>query len=144
MRGSRSRSLRWRLHVDSELEAGKIRVSAGVSFTDSDSCDAIVMKGQGGHGSPAGGQYRSDPAGGPGGSGPAVDCPPGRSSPFDQAVVTGRGRIRCRGRSTASIRNTCRLQLTIRSYTPEIRQKLGMRLRGRRRRWRTVIGRLRK
>lgn len=108
------------LHVDSELPAGQIGYRPGYAFANSDSCD-IVMKGQGGHGSRP--EVCIDPILQAAQVVQDLQSIVSREiSPFDQAVVTV-GSIHG-GTKHNIIPNTCRLQLTIRSYTPEIRQKL--------------------
>lgn len=108
------------LHVSSELEAGKLSYRAGPAFANSDSCD-IVMKGRGGHGSRP--EACIDPI--LQGAQLVVDLQSivaREVSPLEPAVITV-GSIHG-GTKHNIIPNECKLQLTIRSYTPEVRQQL--------------------
>jgi len=108
------------LHVSSELEAGKLSYKAGPAFANSDSCD-ITLKGRGGHGSRP--ESCIDPI--LQAAQLVVDLQSIVSrevSPLEPAVITV-GSIHG-GTKHNIIPNECKLQLTIRSYTPEVRQQL--------------------
>lgn len=108
------------LHVDAQLVTGKIGYRAGYFLANVDSVD-IVMRGKGGHGA-----Y------------PHTTIDPivmaaqlvldlqtlvsRENSPLEPAVVTV-GSIRG-GSKHNIIADECRLQLTVRSYTDKVRQKL--------------------
>lgn len=108
------------LHVDAELEAGKIGYRAGPAFANSDACD-IVMQGRGGHGSRPEGCI--DPVLQAAELVMDLQTIVSREiSPLEPAVITV-GSIHG-GTKHNIIPNTCKLQLTIRSYTPEVRKQL--------------------
>ena len=108
------------LHVSSELEAGKLSFRAGPAFANSDACD-IVVKGRGGHGSRP--ESCIDPIAQAAELVVALQTIVSREvSPLEPAVITV-GAIHG-GTKHNIIPNECRLQLTIRSYTPEVRKQL--------------------
>jgi amidohydrolase len=108
------------LHCDSEMPAGTVGYRAGYVMANADTCD-IVVKGQGGHGSKP--EACIDPI---------VQAAQlildlqtivsRETPPLEPAVITV-GSIHA-GTKHNIIPNECRLQLTIRSYTPEVRQQL--------------------
>lgn len=108
------------LHTDAELATGKIGFRAGYALANSDSCD-IVMKGRGGHGS------KPDACVDPiiQAAQLVVDLQSIVSreiSPLQPAVVTV-GAIHG-GTKSNIIPDSCSLKLTLRSYSPEVREKL--------------------
>jgi amidohydrolase len=108
------------LHVEGDLEAGKVSFRAGYAFANSDSCD-ITMRGRGGHGS------KPDACIDPilQAAQLVVDLQSIVSrevTPFQPAVITV-GSIHG-GTKHNIISDACKLQLTIRSYTPEVRKQL--------------------
>lgn len=108
------------LHVDSSLPTGQIGYKAGYILANVDSVD-IVMKGKGGHG--AFPHTTIDPV--VQAAHLIVDLQTlisRENSPFEPAVVTV-GSIHG-GTKHNIIGDNCRLQLTVRSYGPEIREKL--------------------
>lgn len=108
------------LHTDAELETGKIGFRAGYALANSDSCD-IVMKGRGGHGSKP--EACIDPI--IQAAQLVVDLQSIVSrevSPLEPAVITV-GSIHG-GTKSNIIPDTCTLKLTIRSYSPEVREQL--------------------
>ena len=108
------------LHVDSELEAGKVGFRAGYALANSDSCD-ITLKGRGGHGSKP--EACIDPI--LQAAQLVVDLQSIVSreiSPLEPAVVTV-GSIHG-GTKHNIIPNDCHLKITIRSYSPKVRQQL--------------------
>ena len=108
------------LHVDSALATGKIGFKAGYILANVDSVD-IVMKGKGGHG--AFPHTTIDPI--VQAAHLVVDLQTlvsRENSPFEPAVVTV-GSIHG-GTKHNIIGDNCRLQLTVRSYSPEVREKL--------------------
>jgi len=108
------------LHVDATLPTGKIGFKAGYILANVDSVD-IVVKGKGGHG--AFPHTTIDPI--VQAAHLIVDLQTlvsRESSPFEPAVVTV-GSIHG-GTKHNIIGDTCRLQLTVRSYSPEVREKL--------------------
>lgn len=108
------------LHVSSELEAGKLAFRAGPAFANSDACD-IIVKGRGGHGSRP--ESCIDPIAQAAELVVALQTIVSREvSPLEPAVITV-GSIHG-GTKHNIIPNECRLQLTIRSYTPEVRKQL--------------------
>lgn len=108
------------LHVDSQTQAGKVGYRAGYILANVDSVD-ITMRGKGGHGA-----YPHTTID------PIVQAAQlvinlqtivsRENSPFDPAVVTV-GSIRG-GTKHNIIPDTCRLQLTVRSYTDKVRKGL--------------------
>ena len=108
------------LHVDATLATGKIGFKAGYILANVDSVD-IVMKGKGGHG--AFPHTTIDPI--VQAAHLIVDLQTlvsRENSPFEPAVVTV-GSIHG-GTKHNIIGDNCRLQLTVRSYSPEVREKL--------------------
>ena len=108
------------LHVDATLPTGKIGFKAGYILANVDSVD-IVVKGKGGHG--AFPHTTIDPI--VQAAHLIVDLQTlvsRENSPFEPAVVTV-GSIHG-GTKHNIIGDTCRLQLTVRSYSPEVREKL--------------------
>jgi len=108
------------LHCDAGLPSGVIGYRSGYMMANSDSC-TITMKGRGGHGSKPEGCI--DPI--VQAAQLVVDLQTIVSreiSPFDQAVITV-GAIHG-GAKHNIIPNECKLLLTIRSYTPQVRQQL--------------------
>jgi amidohydrolase len=108
------------LHVDATLATGQVGYRAGYILANVDSVD-IVMKGKGGHG--AFPHTTIDPI--VQAAHLVVDLQSlvsRENSPFEPAVVTV-GSIHG-GTKHNIISDNCRLQLTVRSYGPEIRQKL--------------------
>ena len=108
------------LHVDSELATGKVGFRAGYALANSDSCD-ITMKGRGGHGSKP--EACIDPIIQAAELVVALQSIVSREvSPLEPAVVTV-GSIHG-GTKHNIISNSCHLQLTLRSYSPEVRKLL--------------------
>ncbi len=108
------------LHCDSELPSGSIGYRSGYMLANSDSC-TITMKGRGGHGSRP--ESCIDPIVQAAQLVLELQTIVSREiSPHDQAVITV-GAIHG-GAKHNIIPNDCRLLLTIRSYTPEVRQHL--------------------
>ena len=108
------------LHVDASLPTGKIGFKAGYILANVDSVD-IVMKGKGGHG--AFPHTTIDPI--VQAAHLIVDLQTlvsRENSPFEPAVVTV-GSIHG-GTKHNIIGDNCRLQLTVRSYSPDVREKL--------------------
>lgn len=108
------------LHVDSTLPTGKIGFRAGYILANVDSVD-IVMKGKGGHG--AFPHTTIDPI--VQAAHLIVDLQTlvsRENSPFEPAVVTV-GSIHG-GTKHNIIGDNCRLQLTVRSYSTEVREML--------------------
>lgn len=108
------------LHVDATLATGQVGYRAGYILANVDSVD-IVMKGKGGHG--AFPHTTIDPI--VQAAHLVVDLQSlvsRENSPFEPAVVTV-GSIHG-GTKHNIISDNCRLQLTVRSYGPEIRQRL--------------------
>lgn len=108
------------LHVDATLATGKVGFKAGYILANVDSVD-IVMKGKGGHG--AFPQTTIDPI--VQAAHLIVDLQTlvsRENSPFEPAVVTV-GSIHG-GTKHNIIGDNCRLQLTVRSYSPDVRDKL--------------------
>jgi hippurate hydrolase len=108
------------LHCDSELATGKIGWKAGYVCANTDSCD-VTMKGRGGHGSRP--EKCIDPI--VQAAQLVVDLQSIVSreiSPFEPAVITV-GSIHG-GSKHNIISDECKLQLTIRSYAPEVRERL--------------------
>lgn len=108
------------LHVDSSLPTGKIGFKAGYILANVDSVD-IVMKGKGGHG--AFPHTTIDPI--VQAAHLVVDLQSlvsRENNPFEPAVVTV-GSIHG-GTKHNIISDNCRLQLTVRSYSPEVREML--------------------
>ena len=108
------------LHVDSSMQTGKVGYRAGYILANVDSVD-ITMRGKGGHGA-----YPHTTID------PIVQAAQlvvnlqtivsRENSPFEPAVVTV-GSIRG-GTKHNIIADTCRLQLTVRSYTEKVRKSL--------------------
>jgi hippurate hydrolase len=108
------------LHVDHELPAGKIGHRAGFALANTDAVD-VVMRGRGGHGSAP--NRAIDPV--VQAAHFIVDLQSlvsRENSPFDPAVITV-GSIHG-GTKHNIIGDSCRMQLTVRSYTPEVRKRL--------------------
>lgn len=108
------------LHVDATLATGQVGYRAGYFLANVDSVD-IVMKGKGGHG--AFPHTTIDPI--VQAAHLVVDLQSlisRENSPFEPAVVTV-GSIHG-GTKHNIISDNCRLQLTVRSYGPEIRERL--------------------
>lgn len=108
------------LHVDSTLATGKIGYKAGYLLANVDSVD-IVMKGKGGHG--AFPHTTIDPI--VQAAHLIVDLQTlvsRENNPFEPAVITV-GSIHG-GTKHNIIGDNCRLQLTVRSYSPEVRDLL--------------------
>jgi len=108
------------LHVDSFLETGKVGYRAGFSLANVDSCD-ITVRGRGGHGSYP--QGTIDPI--VQAAYLIVDLQTIISreiAPLEPAVITV-GSIHG-GTKHNIIGDSCHLQLTIRSYSEEVRTKL--------------------
>ena len=108
------------LHVDSELATGKVGFRAGYALANSDACD-ITMKGRGGHGSKP--EACIDPIVQAAELVVALQSIVSREvSPLEPAVITV-GSIHG-GTKHNIISDKCHLQLTLRSYTPEVRKLL--------------------
>ena len=108
------------LHVDAALPTGKVGFRAGYILANVDSVD-IVMKGKGGHG--AFPHTTIDPV--VQAAHLIVDLQSlvsRENSPFEPVVVTV-GSIHG-GTKHNIISDQCRLQLTVRSYGPEVRERL--------------------
>ena len=108
------------LHVDAALPTGKVGFRAGYILANVDSVD-IVMRGKGGHG--AFPHTTIDPV--VQAAHLIVDLQSlvsRENSPFEPAVVTV-GSIHG-GTKHNIIGDNCRLQLTVRSYAPEVRERL--------------------
>ena len=108
------------LHVDASLPTGQVGYRAGYILANVDSVD-IVMKGKGGHG--AFPHTTIDPV--VQAAHLIVDLQSlisRENSPFEPAVITV-GSIHG-GTKHNIISDSCRLQLTVRSYGPEIRERL--------------------
>ena len=108
------------LHVDASLPTGQVGYRAGYILANVDSVD-IVMKGKGGHG--AFPHTTIDPV--VQAAHLIVDLQSlisRENSPFEPAVITV-GSIHG-GTKHNIISDSCRLQLTVRSYGPEIREGL--------------------
>jgi hippurate hydrolase len=108
------------LHVDASLETGKVGYRAGYILANVDSVD-IVMKGKGGHG--AFPHTTIDPI--VQAAHLIVDLQTlvsRETSPLEPAVVTV-GSIHA-GTKHNIISDNCRLQLTVRSYDPKVRERL--------------------
>ena len=108
------------LHVDSHMQAGRVGYRAGYILANVDSVD-ITMRGKGGHGAYP--HTTIDPI--VQAAQLVVDLQTivsRENSPFEPAVVTV-GSIRG-GSKHNIIPDTCRLQLTVRSYTERARKKL--------------------
>jgi amidohydrolase len=108
------------LHVDSSLETGKVGYRAGYILANVDSVD-IVMKGRGGHGAYP--HTTIDPV--VQAAHLIVDLQTlisREKSPLEPGVITV-GSIHG-GTKHNIIGDSCRLQLTVRSYSPEVRKLL--------------------
>jgi amidohydrolase len=108
------------LHVDAQMESGRVGYRAGYFLANVDSVD-ITMRGKGGHGAYP--HTTIDPI--VQGAQLVVDLQTivsRENSPFDPAVVTV-GSIRG-GSKHNIIPETCRLQLTVRSYSEKVRKHL--------------------
>lgn len=108
------------LHVDSTMQAGKVGYRAGYILANVDSVD-IVMRGKGGHGAYP--HTTIDPI--VQAAQLVVDLQTivsRENSPFEPAVVTV-GSIRG-GTKHNIIPDSCRLQLTVRSYSDKVRKSL--------------------
>jgi amidohydrolase len=108
------------LHVDSFLPAGMVAYRGGYAMANVDSCD-ITVKGRGGHGSYP--QGCIDPIAQAAQLIVDLQTIVSREiSPLEPAVVTV-GSIHG-GTKHNVIPDSCHLQLTIRSYSPEVREHL--------------------
>jgi amidohydrolase len=108
------------LHVDAALAAGKVGVRAGYSLANSDSID-ITVKGKGGHGAYP--HTTIDPIVQAADLVLALQTIVSREvKPTEPAVITV-GSIHG-GTKHNIIGDTCHLQLTVRSYSEEVRQQL--------------------
>ena len=108
------------LHVDATLETGKIGYRVGYSLANVDSVD-VTMQGRGGHG--AAPHSTIDPIVQAAQLVLALQTLVSReTNPVEPAVVTV-GSIHG-GTKHNVIPDSCHLQLTVRSYTPEVRQRL--------------------
>ncbi len=108
------------LHVGSDLAVGKLAYRAGYALANVDSVD-ITVRGRGGHGSAP--QTTIDPVAQAAYLIVDLQAIVAREiDPRDPAVVTV-GSIRG-GTKHNIIGDTCHLQLTVRSYTAEVREKL--------------------
>ncbi len=108
------------LHVDATLETGKIGYRVGYSLANVDSVD-VTMRGRGGHG--AAPHSTVDPIVQAAQLVLALQTLVSReTNPVEPAVVTV-GSIHA-GTKHNVIPDSCHLQLTVRSYTPEVRQRL--------------------
>jgi hippurate hydrolase len=108
------------LHVDSTLPAGMVGCRGGYAMANVDSCD-IIVRGRGGHGSFP--QGCIDPIVQAAELVTSLQTIVSREvSPLEPAVVTV-GSIHG-GTKHNIIPDTCKLQLTIRSYSPEVRKLL--------------------
>ncbi len=108
------------LHCDSELASGLVGYRAGYILANADTCD-ITVKGRGGHGSKP--EACIDPIVQAAQLVLELQTVVSREiSPIEPAVITV-GSIHA-GTKHNIIPNECKLQLTIRSYTPEVREKL--------------------
>jgi amidohydrolase len=108
------------LHVDSTMQSGKVGYRAGYILANVDSVD-ITMRGKGGHGAYP--HTTIDPI--VQAAHLVVDLQSivsRENSPFEPAVVTV-GSIRG-GTKHNIIPDTCRLQLTVRSYSDKVRKSL--------------------
>ncbi|WP_010583464.1 amidohydrolase [Schlesneria paludicola] len=108
------------LHVDSNMPTGKVGYKAGYFLANVDSVD-ILIKGKGGHG--AFPQTTVDPI--VQAAHLIVDLQTlisRENNPFEPAVITV-GSIHG-GTKHNIIGDSCRLQLTVRSYSPEVRELL--------------------
>jgi hippurate hydrolase len=108
------------LHVDAGMPAGKVGFRAGYFLANVDSVD-ITMRGKGGHGAYP--QTTIDPI--VQASHLVLDLQTivsRENSPFEPAVITV-GSIRG-GSKHNIIPDECRLQVTVRSYSDKVRQKL--------------------
>ncbi len=108
------------LHVDASLKAGLVGCRSGFAMASVDSCD-ITVRGRGGHGSFP--QGCIDPIVQAAELIVSLQTIVSREiSPLEPAVVTV-GSIHG-GTKHNIIPDTCRLQLTLRSYSPDVRAKL--------------------
>ena len=108
------------LHVDSTLPAGKVGYHAGYTLANVDSCD-IILKGRGGHGAYP--HTTIDPVVMAAHLIMDLQSIISREiKPTDSAVITV-GSIHG-GTKHNIIGDTCHLELTVRSYRPEVRQHL--------------------
>lgn len=108
------------LHVDAGLEAGHVGYRAGYALANVDSCDVIV-RGRGGHGSAP--HLCIDPIVQAAELVVSLQSIVSREiSPLDPAVVTV-GSIHG-GTKHNIIPNTCHLQITLRSYSDTVRERL--------------------
>ncbi len=108
------------LHVDATLETGKVGYRSGYSLANVDSVD-ITMRGRGGHG--ASPESTIDPIVQAALLVVSLQTLVSReSNPVEPAVVTV-GSIHG-GTKHNIIPDTCQMQLTVRSYTDEVRQRL--------------------
>ncbi len=111
------------LHVDATLETGKVGWRSGYSLANVDSVD-VTMRGRGGHG--AAPHTAIDPIV------EAAQLVVSRNANAGQSRDES-GRATCRrhgwiaihgGTKHNVIPDTCRLQITVRSYSPEVRKRL--------------------
>lgn len=108
------------LHVDATLPTGMIGYRSGYAMANVDSCD-ITVRGRGGHGSYP--QGCIDPIVQAAELILSLQTIVSREiSPLEPAVITV-GAIHA-GTKHNIIPDTCHLQLTIRSYTPEVREQI--------------------
>lgn len=108
------------LHCDAELEAGKVGFRSGYAMANSETCN-IVMKGRGGHGSKP--EACIDPIIQAAQLIVDIQSIVGREvPPLEPAVITV-GAIQG-GTKSNIIPDSCTLKLTLRSYSPEVRQLL--------------------
>ncbi len=108
------------LHVDSALPTGKVGFRAGYALANVDACD-IIVRGRGGHGSAPHGAI--DPIVQAAELVLALQTIVSREvSPLEPAVLTV-GAIHG-GSKHNIIPDTCHLQITLRSYTDEVREQL--------------------
>jgi hippurate hydrolase len=108
------------LHCESKTPTGKVAVSPGYSLANVDSVD-IVVKGKGGHGSAP--ETTIDPIV------QAADLIMSLQTIVSREVKTGEPAVITVGAIHGGtkhniIGDSCHLQLTVRSYTPEVRQLL--------------------
>ena len=108
------------LHVDATLETGKVGWRSGYSLANVDSVD-VTMRGRGGHGAVP--HTAIDPIVEAAQLVIALQTLVSREmNPVEPAVVTV-GAIHG-GTKHNVIPDTCRLQITVRSYSPEVRKRL--------------------
>lgn len=108
------------LHCDSTLAAGKVGCRGGFSFANVDSVD-ITLKGRGGHG--AAPQATIDPIVMAAQLVLSLQTIVSREIPPDEPAVVTVGSIHG-GTKHNIISDHCKLQLTVRSYTDEMRRRV--------------------